>query len=108
MAEKFKPHFEGEKYETVRKILPCNVHWKARDDLLKNECDRQGSTTVTMLIPLCKEIAKFQHLCWTTLRDSAYIAHIKFLTDGTQTKRFTDTPYLQKMAKSGGAWYVET
>ena len=43
---------------------------KARDDLLKNECDRQGSTTVTILIPLCKEIAKFQHSCWTTLKDS--------------------------------------
>ena len=41
MAEKFKPHFEGEKYETVRKILPCNVHWKARDDLLKIECHSQ-------------------------------------------------------------------
>ena len=43
---------------------------KASDDLLKDECDRQGGTTVTMLIPLCKEIAKFQHSCWTTLKDS--------------------------------------
>ena len=28
---------------------------------------------VTMLIPLCKEIAKFQHSCWTTLKDSKMV-----------------------------------
>ena len=71
----------------------------------------RGSTTVTILIPLCKEIAKFQYLCWTTLKDSKMVLteHIQsFLTDGTQIKRFTDMPYLQKMAKFGGVWYVET
>ena len=26
----------------LRKILPCTVHLKARDDLLKNECVHQG------------------------------------------------------------------
>ena len=26
----------------LRKILPYNVYWKVRDDLLKNECDSQG------------------------------------------------------------------
>ena len=43
-------------------------------------------------------------------KDGAYGARIKFflLTDGTQIKRFTDMPYLQKMVKSGGAWYVDT
>ena len=43
-------------------------------------------------------------------KDGAYGARIKFflLTDGTQIKRFTDMPYLQKMAKFGGVWYVET
>ena len=42
MAEKFKPHFEGEKYETVKTDTPLECALKARDDLLKNECDHQG------------------------------------------------------------------
>ena len=73
VAEKFKPHFEGEKYETVKKDTPMYCALKARDGLLKNECDRHGSTTVTILIPLCKEMAKFQYLCWTILKDSKMV-----------------------------------
>ena len=73
VAEKFMLYFEGEKCEIVRKILLYNVHWKARDDLLKLNVTVRGSTTVTILIPLCKEMAKFQYLCWTTLKDSKMV-----------------------------------
>ena len=66
MAEKFIPHFEGEKCEQLRKMLPCTYDayyaLKAKDDLSKINVTARGSTTVTILIPLCKEIAKFQDL----------------------------------------------
>ena len=42
VAEKFKPHFKGEKYETVKKNTPLYCALRVRDDLLKKECDRQG------------------------------------------------------------------
>ena len=66
------PHFEGEKYEIVKKILPCTLDngqydayyaLKAKDDLSKINVTARGSTTVTILIPLCKEIAKFHNFC---------------------------------------------
>ena len=53
----------------LRKILPCTLDngqydayyaLKAKDDLSKINVTARGSTTVTILIPLCKEIAKFQ------------------------------------------------
>ena len=52
----------------LRKILPCTLDngqydayyaLKAKDDLSKINVTARGSTTVTILIPLCKEIAKF-------------------------------------------------
>ena len=53
----------------LRKILPYILDngqydayyaLKAKDDLSKINMTAKGSTTVTILIPLCKEIAKFQ------------------------------------------------
>ena len=55
----------------LRKILPCTLDngqydayyaLKAKDDLLKINVTARGSTTVTILIPLYQEIAKFQNL----------------------------------------------
>ena len=55
----------------LRKILPCTLDngqydayyaLKAKDDLSKINVTARGSTTVTILIPLCKEIAKFQDI----------------------------------------------
>ena len=55
----------------LTKILPCTLDngqydayyaLKAKDDLLKINVTARESTTVTILIPLCKEIAKFQDL----------------------------------------------
>jgi len=55
----------------LRKILSCTLDngqydayyaLKAKDDLSKINVTARGSTTVTILIPLCKEIAKFQDI----------------------------------------------
>ena len=55
----------------LRKILPCTLDngqydayyaLKAKDDLSKINVTARGSTTVTILIPLYQEIAKFQNL----------------------------------------------
>ena len=54
----------------LRKILPCTLDnrqydayyaLKAKDDLSKINVTAKGSTTITILIPLCQEIAKFQN-----------------------------------------------
>jgi len=61
----------GRNVKQLRKILPCTLDngqydayyaLKAKDDLSKINVTARGSTTVTILIPLCKEIAKFQDL----------------------------------------------
>ena len=65
------PHFEGEKCETIKKDTSCTLDngqydayyaLKAKDDLSKINVTARESTMVTILIPLCKEIAKFQDL----------------------------------------------
>ena len=52
----------------LRKILPCTLDngqydayytLKLKDDLSKINVTAKGSTTVTILIPICQEIAKF-------------------------------------------------
>ena len=61
----------------VTKILPCILDngqydayyaLKAKDDLLKINVTARGSTTVTILIPLCKEIAQFHDLFYSSKR----------------------------------------
>jgi len=64
----------------LRKILPCTLDngqydayyaLKAKDDLSKINVTARGSTTVTILIPLCKEIAKFQDTFYSSKRKIA-------------------------------------
>ena len=87
----------------LRKILPCTLDngqydayyaLKAKDDLLKINVTARGSTTVTILIPLYKEIAKFQYSYWTTLKDSKTVLQsiYKVFNRWNPNKRFTDTP----------------
>ena len=61
----------------LRKILPCTLDngqydayytLKAEDDLSKINVTARGSTTVTILIPLYKEIAKFQDTFYSSKR----------------------------------------
>ena len=88
----------------LRKILPhisnnglCDANYalKARDDLLKMNVIVRRSTTVTILIPVCKEIAKFQEDSElasihagqpSKIVRRCFRAYIKSLTDGTQTR----------------------
>ena len=59
----------------------------------------RGSATVTILIPLYKEIAKFQYSYWTTLKDSKTVLQsiYKVFNRWNPNKRFTDMPSLKKM-----------
>ena len=54
----------------LKKILPYILNngqydayyaLKVKDDLVKINVTAKGSTTITILIPLCQEIAKFQN-----------------------------------------------
>ena len=62
------------------------------------------------MIPLSREIAKFLDLLKFRQEDSVVslkVVKVVLKADQTQNKIFEDTLSLEKMGRSGGAWYVE-